>query len=296
MTLRILAIHEQLAWISSRMNARPQELRRARLNRLYDLPLAGRRTYLMATEREKRLPVGVKRRLPHPVEPWAFWNHYLANFQWARDGDTPPRRRTADDISEAEVAGSRRAITSLLEAAGKPRLLSKYTDFPRMAYLSRIFPEARFIHIVRDGRAVAASYMSKIESGKFGTWNEREWWISGWPEDWRVRWQERFGDLASFVAYQWKFFVREIRRDAEEIGPDQYAEFNYADIVEAPTGTIGEMLAFCDLDASEAIDWYLEHIRLENMNQKWQSKFSDSQKMELDKIICEPEYRSLLTA
>jgi hypothetical protein len=40
---------------------------------------------------------------------------------------------------------------------GKPLFLHKFTGWPRTGFIRAVFPDARFIHIVRDGRAVVAS-------------------------------------------------------------------------------------------------------------------------------------------
>ena len=48
-----------------------------------------------------------------------------------------------------------------------------------------MFPQAKFIHIIRDGRATASSYYERVSTGKFGNWMEREWWIRGWPKQWQ---------------------------------------------------------------------------------------------------------------
>lgn len=240
------------------------------------------------------VPDRFRLRLPQPVEPWAFWNHYLSRFQWPRRVDTPPRRRTAADISEEEVSTTRDAVSGLLAAAGKRRLLSKYTDFPRMTYMAEVFPDARFIHIVRDGRAVAASYLGKLESGTFGTWEEREWWMQGWPDSWRSQWREQHASRLGFVAYQWKFFVSMIRQESQKLRPGQYAEFTYRDIVKSPSVTLEKIFAFCELAPSQTVDWYVREIHLENMNKKWPVKFSEEEARQLEEIISEPELKALL--
>jgi hypothetical protein len=42
------------------------------------------------------------------------------------------------------------------------------------------------------------------------------------------------------------------------------------------------------------VEWYLNNISLENRNYKWKERYSDSDKRELDRVICEPEFRKLL--
>ena len=40
-------------------------------------------------------------------------------------------------------------------AQEKPIFIHKYTGWSRMSFFSRIFPQAKFVHVIRDGRAVA---------------------------------------------------------------------------------------------------------------------------------------------
>lgn len=163
-----------------------------------------------------------------------------------------------------------------------------------MRYLTEAFPDAIFVHVVRDGRAVAASYHKKIQSGEFGTWNEREWWITGWPQEWQNEWRDQFGSPLSFTAYQWKYFVGEISKEKEHIPPEQYLEIKYSNIVGTPVTTFNKIFSFCGLKQSPKVEWYLRNIPLENMNKKWGKRYSDSEKKELEQIIHEPEFRKFI--
>jgi hypothetical protein len=293
-TLNVMAFHEQLSWVSNYVNRFPRKTRLSIINRIFNVPLISKQLYLALTKSDTVWQGKIKKYLPIPVEPWNFWNKYLSNFQWKRGGDIPPRRRTAGDTTSEEVRKVREAIESIQKSHGKDRFLSKYTDFPRMKYLTQAFPDAIFVHIVRDGRAVAASYHNKIESGRFGTWKEREWWIKGWPPEWRNEWRLQFGSPLSFVAFQWKFFVREIFKDARLIPPEQYIEVNYSNIISSPVATFNSIFDFCKLRRSPQVQWYLNNITLENMNYKWQERYSDKDIKELEQIIHEPEFRRLL--
>lgn len=294
--LNIMACHEEFAWVSNYLDRLPFHLRTSKLNKLYDLPYIGKYLYLFRTGKESsELPsCSIRRYLPAPLEPWSFWNAYLSNFQWKQGGETPPKRRTSEDISSEEIRDIRNAIHSICRYQGKKFFLSKYTDFPRIQYLLQAFPDACFVHITRDGRAVAASYLEKIEKGPFQTWSEREWWIQGWPKPWRDEWIQKFNTPLSFVAFQWKFFVNEIWKDAKTITKETYMEVKYEDIIKYPVSTILDILEFCGLNTSRKVPWYLERIAFHDMNQKWKEKFSDKEKEILEEIIHEPEFRTLL--
>ena len=293
MVLEILAFHEEVAWVSNMVTFLPKHLYLSVFNRIYDIPGLSEKFWFMVSRTSGTLPKKIKRYMPRPSEPWGFWDTYLPNFQWKRGGTVPPRRRTREDISQKEIRDVKSAVDSVCFYHGKKRFLSKYTDFPRIEYLRQAFPDALFLHIVRDGRAVAASYYEKISRGVFANWEEREWWIKGWPENWRNEWLENYNTQLSFVVFQWKFFLSEIWKDAEQLPDSQYKEVNYKDIISSPLESFDTILDFCRLKESKRIKSLIDNLRFENMNKKWK-KFSEEEKKMLNDIINEPEFQRVL--
>jgi len=294
MTMRIMSCHEDLAWVSNFLDMAPNRLELSRRSRVYDLPVLGKHLHYARVRGDKsEFTRRVILQLPEPVEPWKFFNAYFANFQWPRGGNTPPRRRTPSDMTSAESENFKNAVQTLCRYQGKKRFLSKYTDFPRIQFLRNVFADARFIHITRDGRAVASSYLDKIQSGDFGTWDEREWWISGWPSSWSDEFLNEYNTPAAFVAYQWKFFLDQIWQDAVVLPEEHYLEVNYRDIVSSPRQTFSKIFDFCGLDRSPRVEWYLGKTALRNMNTKWQVKLSDEEKVMLEQLIDESRFRRL---
>lgn len=294
--MQVMAAHRELAWISNYLNRFPRHPGLSVMNRIYSLLWFGRRAYRHATQETGLLPRRLRRFVPQPVEPWNFWCSHISKFQWERGGAVPPRSTTAADITREEIDDIRSTVRTVLVAQGKRRFLSKYTDFPRMTHLSQAFPDARFVHILRDGRAVAASYHEEMRSGRFGTWNEREWWVRGWPAEWRREWQERFGTPLTFAAFQWKFFVDEIVRDAKHVSSEQYLEVRYKDMIASPFATFNRILDFCELKRSPEIEWYLSVVPLVDTGDKWKRKYPESDRKMLEEVIHEPHFRALLDA
>ncbi|MCF6289780.1 MAG: sulfotransferase [Desulfobacterales bacterium] len=280
---RFLAAHNRFAWVSDKLNQQPDRLEIAKENRLYDLPLIGIRNYI------KRRP-----NTPHPVEPWNFWNHYLKNFQWQRHGPVPPRRRTREDIFPEEIERLRSAVNRICVSLNKGHFLSKYTDFPRIVYLRQVFPNAKFIHLVRDGRAVAFSYYNRVRKGDFATWEERDWWIKGWPEEWRNDFLNKRNNPLGLVTYQWKFFLDEIWADAETLPGKDYLEISYEDFIARPQQVIGRVLDFSGLRFTARMKWFVEHYPLADMNRKWREKLAPQQIQMIHEIITEKRFANLL--
>ena len=91
--------------------------------------------------------------------------------------------------------------------------------------LGRLFPEARFVHVVRDGRDVAVSYRSVA-------------WGPTTVED---------------AAMRWRRSVLRGRRDGERLGPDRYREVRYEDLVTDPERVLRELCAFLDLEWDDGV-------------------------------------------
>jgi omega-hydroxy-beta-dihydromenaquinone-9 sulfotransferase len=279
--LDVLAAHEELAWVSGIVNVWPDRPILGTLNRIYDGP-GGERLYRARVQARYRA-------LPRPVEPWDFWRHHLSGFR-----PHEARNPTPADLCAGEADAARAAVKRLCRAQGKPRFISKYTDFPRIAYIRTIFPDARFIHIVRDGRAVAYSYVRAIEGGSFGTWAERDWWMQAWPAAWREEWRT-FGNPLAFVAYQWKFFVGAIREEAQRSGAP-YLEVSYQSVVGDPDEMLNQVLPFCDLPQSPRIESVLETLPTPNHNSQWKDRLNEGQRRMLEQIITEPTLQQTFDA
>src|SRR5215510_7842024 len=259
-TLDLMSVHESFAWVSQLLNENPKELKLSSFNKIYDDPIHGKSLLLKRQQRKA---------LPHPVEPWKFWDAYLSKFQWERGGVILPRRQDANDITPEEIKTIRFVVDEVCQQQKKGCFLSKYTDFPRIRYLTQAFPDATFIHIVRDGRAVAHSYYNEITKGTFHTWEERDWWVRGWPDSWRQEWRAKDPTPLGFVAYQWKFFVHEIWEDAHSVPPEQFLEVNYRDLIKSPMRVLKNIFAKCGLEMSARVGWYLGNLTLADMNSKW---------------------------
>ncbi|MEX2624536.1 MAG: sulfotransferase [Acidimicrobiia bacterium] len=116
---------------------------------------------------------------------------------------------------------------------------SKYGDKTpmhvlHMPQLLRLFPEARFVHIIRDGRDVASSYMSIKEWGP---------------------------NTLEQAALDWRRRLTIGRRDGRVIGPRSYMEIRYEDLVVDPATVVREVCQFLELDFDEVMLRYHERAQ-----------------------------------
>lgn len=148
---------------------------------------------------------------------WAQqWGLQRAELQAAMDAAPP------DDFA----AAVRCVFRCYADKAGKPRYGDKTPNYvARMPLIAGLFPEARFVHIIRDGRDVATSFL-RVPFG---------------PE------------TAAEGAIFWRRRVSNGRAAGRQLGPDRYREVRYEELVENPRGTLGQLCAFVRLNFDEAM-------------------------------------------
>jgi hypothetical protein len=164
----------------------------------------------------------------------------------------PSRDLRAADVTPWLDARLRRFFGSRLEAQGAPLFLHKFTGWPRAGFLQRVFPDARFIHIVRDGRAVANSFL------------QMPWWRGyegpeawGWgplPPDAAKIWEDSDRSFAVLAGLQWKVLIDAAEVARAELPVDRWLEIRYEDFVAAPRERMAEMLDFLGLSWTAAFE------------------------------------------
>lgn len=153
----------------------------------------------------------------------------------------------------------------------------------RINYLKALAPEAKFIHIVRDGVDVCHSI------NRLATANHYQ--ISGKPEFnqwWGVKyakWKalERDGIAAGYYtqevplidnhlskgAYEWLVTLEEIERTRDYLG-DSLVELRYDDLITQPKSTLKDLCDFLDIELSQS--WLNKSISKINLYQQQKRK------------------------
>jgi hypothetical protein len=117
------------------------------------------------------------------------------------------------------------------QIAGKKRYGDKTPSAVNfLPLLARLFPEARFIHVIRDGRDVALSQVN-MESGRHSV-----------------------GE----VALEWKRQIERGRQDGRILGPKRYREIRYEELVDDPERVLHSICEFVELDYDPSMLRYHE--------------------------------------
>lgn len=258
----ILAKHPQIAWLSKFCDIFPD---RPFINQLFlkaiDIPFAG----------------DVLTSILHPREWYNFWEY------WCKGFGTTCRDLFADDVT----AGDRNISNTLAKMLTNKRncMMLKITGWPRIGFLQEIFPNAKFIHIVRDGRAVANSFI-----------NQR-WWL-GWqgPENWRWGkltegqmhlWEKYDKSFIALSAIEWMILMDAFEKATKNLTTDKYFEVKYEKLCSNPTDVIKEIIGFCDIPWSAEIENYMKKHPLKNSNEKWKNELNQKQQTILQEILAD---------
>jgi hypothetical protein len=157
----------------------------------------------------------------------------------------PKFTRTEVDASELDRMLLRAAPVSYAELVtrifdlygevhGKGLVGDKVPDYVRhIPLLHRLWPAAKFVHLIRDGRDVSLSMLTRERfARRFATWEE---------------------DPISTAALSWEQLVRLGREAGGELPPDRYYELRYESLVAAPAGECRKLCEFLGVPYDERI-------------------------------------------
>lgn len=145
--------------------------------------------------------------------------------QWM--GTMGPDLREAGVTDRVLDQAVRAFVQSLLQDTAQGERVAEKTphNLLHMATLGRMFPRARFVHVVRDGRAVSASLVRQ-----------------GWRDPATNRPVWYCEDLEQASRY-WAQVVASVRAQARSV-PGRYLEVRYEDLVQDPETAMRTVLAF----------------------------------------------------
>lgn len=201
-----------------------------------------------------------------------------AGSMWDRFAGPDSDVLRASDITPCARTFYTRAVENVLRLYGKPRFLSKCPrNGLRIEFLAGIFPEARFIHLVRDGRAVCRSVLERRKSAG----DLRAWWDAK-PADWKT-WAAL--DPVPSVAHQWLSVVEHVRASGERLAPGQFIEVRYEDFVANPDAFAEKLCRFCEVSWPGGDAMVAAARRIENRNDKWATAFTPEEIAAMNEIM-----------
>jgi len=257
----MLSHHSGLAWLSALASRYPDRLAlNGALMRAVDHPLL-----------EKLL----RRKYP-PDESYEFWEHYAPGF-------AEPCRDLLDSDLSRKVQEHLQVAFRRIVKPPRDRLLLKITGWPRLRYLSALFDRPKYIHIVRDGRAVVNSLLHvNFWRGWRGPWNWR--WGPLSPQ-YEAEWEGYNRSFVVLAAIQWKILMDAAEEATHAVGADNVLEIRYEDLCADPIAEHQRAAEFAGLKWSAGFQSELTFYRLRNKNSKWQTDLTAQQRSALEDVL-----------
>lgn len=267
---KLLCLHPQAAWISNWSRRAPGVAAVAGFNRVALRFPATRRSVWFGSDAANAYVYGRRRALwerlyPMPVEGEPVYRHCGIGAGLAGGGS-----------EDAQADCLRRAFAGLRRWSGGRVLISKrIANNQRIPFLSAAFPTARFVHLIRDGRAVAYS-LTRVD-----------WWEDGvvwWYGDTPRRWREQGGDPWELVATHW---VRELASVGEGLGavaPERQLELRYEELVGEPVAVLRRVAGFAGLADDPGWVAELGRLRYPNRNEAWRERLAPAARDRVEAI------------
>ncbi|MHA2428753.1 MAG: sulfotransferase family protein [Candidatus Hermodarchaeia archaeon] len=268
----LISYHPAFAWPSQFNEKFPQYEITSILSRVVDLPIINHPRL-----RTRFFP-------PHHTEAFSFYNLQFHGFA------QPYRDLIADDVSKFVATKFRDAFFRIMKYQGKPKFIAEYSGWSRMTFLKKIFPGAKFIHVVRDGRAVANSLTNVY------------WWL-GWEGVYKWRWGVPNGELLqrieqydhsflALAAIHWKILIQNIVQQSQLLPAQDVLIVRYEDMVEDPHHEAYRCIEFCKLDKNHPrFVRQLSQVKIVNANTQqfripaWRANMTDKQIRMLDDLL-----------
>jgi hypothetical protein len=157
----------------------------------------------------------------------------------------PVRDLVGDDATPWLAERFRRFFEERADAQGAPVFTHKFTGWPRAGFIHRVMPDARFVNVVRDGRAVANSLL------------QMPWWRGyrgpeawGWgplPDPYGREWASSGRSFAILAGIEWKLLMDAFEQAKAAVPAAQWLDVRYEDVVADPRGSLDGILRFLGL-------------------------------------------------
>lgn len=251
---KMLCLHSDIAWISNYVERLPSFSWLSLLNRVNGLYKQLCRSMWFAKDSNAYL---TKRKLlmrafPVPVEGESVYKRcgipLFPDDSWC--------------ISEMQKKCIISAFEKIRLLQGCKVFLNKRTaNNRRIPQLLQAFPNARFVHMIRDGRAVANSLL------RVNWWMDHKvWW---WHQKTPRQWEAEGKNPLEMAARNWVEEIREIQIGLKAVPCDQVFEVRYEDLPSNLEDILKRIIHFIELDSETLWIEEIRSLQVVNKNIRW---------------------------
>jgi hypothetical protein len=249
---KALCLHPDASYISNWVRLFPAVPQLAILNRAaVRLPELRRRAWFGGGDNAYvyggRRPIW-QRAFPMPVEGEPLY---------ARAG-------VGDNGASVSLERLRTSFVAVRRAGGGSTLVNKrVANNRRIPLLLEAFPRARFVEIVRDGRAVALS-LANVDWWPDGV----VWWCGMTPKQWEAEGRDPW----ELCARTWVEELHITEAGLATVPEPQRLSITYEQLVADPQRTLYGIAAFAGLYRRDTGEDWVEGVRFPNRNRAWRTR------------------------
>lgn len=252
---RILTGHPDLSWLSNASNRIP---------------------WFPALATISRLPLAQRARAFQPANEGIHGYRYCGIDSKRLTEKRSPLN--ADDVSSHTRSALPTYIDAHRRAMRRPGFVSKNTaNSMRIAVLSDLFPNARFVHCLRHPYGVVNSLL------QVDFWPDLNlWWCGKSPNQLEAEGEDRH----AIAAQHWRHQVEAVLASAPTVDADRWHRLKYEDLLDDPEARINALLGFCGLQEHPDVGAGVERLGLRPERQgTWRSTLSDEALAAIDQVV-----------
>lgn len=239
--------------------------------------------------------------LAYWVEPryvWSWGNNYKPNDVL-----------TKNDVSSRIIKHIRQRFDKFVKNQRKERLLEKTpSNCLRLSFVRAVYPEAKILHIIRDGRSVFNSANEILNTGYYRQevlsqrllemFLETPTWeiptqiprvteilkskligrpLTFWgprPQGWR-EWIKQDSPNV-MLAKQWAATINQAIRDSDLINSNNYYRFYYEELMTKPREIMSNIVEFSELSDAEDLINYVQSSVDPTRQNKWRKLLNEA--------------------
>lgn len=249
----ILSVHRETFWFSNISDKFSRIKFIPTFHRIVDLPIIGKKIKKMIINRNQ------KKFYPRPSEGNRIYHNYC-KFAYEKYS-------YAKELSSKQRLRFKKIIQSHAKYTGKKVFINDQSaNVQRIEQIIKLFPDAKIIHVIRDGRAVANEII------KTEWWmNSVLWWCGYSPKSLKKEGK----DLILLGAEDWEFTVQTILGKID-LFKNNYIEIRYEDLVNHTKKIIKEVIMFCELNEYQDFNNLVPN-KITNYNYRYKEELTRKQ-------------------
>lgn len=254
---RLLAQHPDVGWLSTFNEVFPRQAWLSVFSNFY-------RTRWLSQK------VKLASYFPKPFEAYRFWEYSVPGFSRRN------RPQTADDVPAEVIDPLNDHLASILHWQGKPRFLAKVTGWSRVGLFNRLFPDARFIFLNREHRAVLSSWVQAGWLDVTSAPDSDQWQWGPVPEEYLSIWKDLGGGRLLSAAVKIQLDLDDIAAN-RRLADQRFLQLEYEDLIANPIEELSRVIDFCELDWHADFEARMRAVKMHDTRNKWRQHLSDEE-------------------